>query len=97
MVAIPALLGYLLTMWCLRATSGPLRRFDRYLYTVFFIAFIQLYRDGLLSLLVFTIVHNIPMAVVWFLHLIPGLAPKLLDLPPADPRAQDDGTITVLR
>ena len=97
MVVIPAILGFLLTGWCLRATSGPLRRFDRYLYVVFFVAFIQLYRDGLLSLLVFTVVHNIPMAVVWFLHLIPGLAPKVLDLPPADPRAQDDGAITVLR
>jgi MFS family permease len=97
MVIIPGLIGYLLTKWCLLATSGPLRRFDRYLYVVFFIAFIQLYRDGLLSLLVFTVVHNIPMAVTWFLHYVPGLAPKVLDLPPADPRAQDDGAIAVLR
>jgi hypothetical protein len=35
--------------------------------------------------------------VVWVLHLIPGLAPKVLDRPPVDPRAQDDGAITVIR
>lgn len=87
LVFIPALLGYALTSWCLRATSGPMRRLDRYLYAVFFIAFIQLYRDGLLSLIVFTVAHNIPMAFTWALHLVPGFASKSLDRPPADPRA----------
>lgn len=94
LVLIPVILGYSLTRWCLRATSGPMRRLDRYLYVVFFTAFIQLYRDGLLSLLVFTVVHNIPMAVAWFLHMVPGLTNKSLDRPPADPLAleeEDDG------
>jgi hypothetical protein len=96
LILLPALLGTMLTTWCLRATSGPLQRFDRYLYVVFFMAFIQLFRDGVLSLLVFTVVHNIPMAVVWFLHLFPGVSPKVLDLPPADPRAADEGAIAIL-
>lgn len=90
LVLIPAILGYTLTLWCLRATSGPIRRFDRYLYTVFFMAFIQLFRDGMLSLFVFTIVHNIPMFFVWMLHLVPGVAPKVLDLPPSHPAAQEE-------
>jgi hypothetical protein len=93
---VPGMLGFLLSNWCLRATSGPMRRLDRYLYTVFFMALIQTYRDGMLSLFVFTIVHNIPMAVAWALHLFPGAAPRVLDLPPADPRAPEDGMITVL-
>jgi hypothetical protein len=41
-VLVPALLGFFLTRWCLRATSGPLLRFDGYLYTVFAMAYIQL-------------------------------------------------------
>jgi len=87
---IPFLLGYLLTAWCLRATSGPLHRFDGYLYTVFSMAYIQLFRDGLLSIFVFTVVHNMPMLFAWILHSFPGVAQRVLDPPPADPRAQED-------
>lgn len=89
-VLIPLLLSYFLTLWCMRATGGPMARFDRYLYCVFFMAFLQLYRDGLLSLVVFTVAHNLPMAFAWALHLIPGVAPKVLDRPPADPLALED-------
>jgi hypothetical protein len=89
-VIIPLLLAYVLTLWCLRATSGPMARFDRYLYCVFFMAFLQLYRDGLLSLVVFTVAHNLPMVFAWILHLIPGVAPKVLDRPPADPLALEE-------
>ena len=87
---IPFLLGYVLTIWCLRATSGPVRRFDAYLYTVFSVAYIQLFRDGLLSLFVFTVVHNMPMLFTWFLHSVPGFAKRVQDYPPADPRAQEE-------
>lgn len=90
LVLMPALLGYFLTRWCLRATSGPMRRLDRYLYVVFYVAFIQLYRDGLLSLLVFTVAHNIPMAATWLLHMIPGFSVKSMDRPPADPLALEE-------
>lgn len=89
-VLIPFLLGYFLTAWCLRATSGPLHRFDGYLYTVFSMAYIQLFRDGLLSIFVFTVVHNMPMLFAWILHVLPGFSRRVLDPPPADPRAQED-------
>ncbi len=87
---VPALLGFFLTQWCLRATSGPLHRFEGYLYTVFAMAYIQLFRDGLLSIFVFTVVHNMPMLFAWILHAIPGFAQRVLDPPPAHPLAQED-------
>jgi hypothetical protein len=92
-VLIPFLLGYLLTAWCLRATSGPLHRFECYLYTVFSMAYIQLFRDGLLSIFVFTVVHNMPMLFAWVLHALPGFARRVVDPPPADPLAQEDLTL----
>ena len=94
LILIPALLGYLLTAACLRATSGPMLRLGRYLYLVFFMALVQTFRDGVLSIFVFTVVHNMPMLFTWILHSIPGLADKSMDRPPADPLAleeEDDG------
>jgi len=80
-IIVPFLLGLWLTSWCMRATAGPFPRFERYLYCVFSISFLQLYRDGMTSLVVFTICHNLPMVFVWFLHSVPGFAPKVLDAP----------------
>ena len=94
LILIPAILGYLLTAACLRATTGPMLRLGRYLYLVFFMALIQTFRDGLLSIFVFTFVHNMPMLFTWILHSIPGFAVKSMDRPPADPMAleeEDDG------
>ena len=90
LILIPALLGYLLTAACLRATSGPMLRFGRYLYLVFFMALVQTFRDGVLSILVFTVVHNMPMMFTWILHSVPGLADKSMDRPPADPLALEE-------
>ncbi|MEY4085975.1 MAG: hypothetical protein RLZZ405_163 [Verrucomicrobiota bacterium] len=90
---VPGLLGFLLTRWCLRATSGPLHRFESYLYTVFAMAYIQLFRDGLLSIFVFTVVHNMPMLFAWILHTIPGFVQRVIDPPPAHPLAQEDLTL----
>jgi hypothetical protein len=90
LILIPALLGYLLTAACLRATSGPMLRFGRYLYLVFFMALVQTFRDGVLSILVFTVVHNMPMLFTWILHSVPGLADKSMDRPPADPLALEE-------
>ena len=90
LILIPALLGYLLTTACLRATSGPMLRFGRYLYLVFFMALVQTFRDGVLSILVFTVVHNMPMMFTWILHSVPGLADKSMDRPPADPLALEE-------
>ena len=97
LILIPALLGYLLTAACVRATTGPMLRLGRYLYLVFFMALIQTFRDGLLSIFVFTVVHNMPMLFTWILHSIPGFAVKSMDRPPADPLALEeeaDGNIS---
>lgn len=84
LVIIPAILGYALTAFCLHATTGPWQSLSRYVYCACFMAFIQLFRDGLYSLVVFTIAHNIPMLVVIVLHLIPGYAIKSFDRPSDD-------------
>jgi len=93
LVLIPALLGYALTAFCLQATSGPMLRLGRYVYLVSFMAMVQMFRDGLLSIFVFTVVYNMPMLFTVVLHHIPGLADKALDRPPADPLAleEEDG------
>ena len=90
LILIPVLLGYLLTAACLRATTGPMLRLGRYLYLVFFMALIQTFRDGLLSIFVFTVVHNMPMLFTWILHSLPGFAVKSMDRPPADPLALEE-------
>ena len=84
--AIPALMGYLLTAYCLKA-AGPMQRLNRYVYLVFFMALVQTFRDGVLSIFVFTFVHNMPLLFTVILHNIPGFAKKSLDRPAADPLA----------
>ncbi len=90
MMLIPALMGYVLTLACLRATAGPMQRLARYIYLVFFMALVQTFRDGLLSIFVFTVVHNMPMLFTWILHMVPGFALKSMDRPPADPLALEE-------
>ena len=87
---IPALLGYLLTAYCLHAATGPMQRLSRYVYLVIFMALVQTFRDGLLSIFLFTIVHNMPMLFACILHLIPGFTNKSLDRPAADPLAGEE-------
>ena len=84
---IPALAGYLLTAYCLQAAAGPMQRLSRYVYLVVFMALVQTFRDGVLSIFVFTIVHNMPMLFALIFHMIPGFAKKSLDRPAADPLA----------
>jgi hypothetical protein len=90
MILIPAFMGYVLTAVCLRATAGPMQRLARYIYLVFFMALVQTFRDGLLSIFVFTVVHNMPMLFTWILHMVPGFALKSMDRPPADPMALEE-------
>jgi hypothetical protein len=87
---IPALMGYLLTAYCLHANTGPMQRLSRYVYLVAFMALIQTFRDGLLSIFVFTVVHNMPMLFALVCHMIPGFAAKSLDRPAADPLAGEE-------
>jgi hypothetical protein len=87
---IPALVGYFLTAYCLRATAGPMLRLSRYVYLVVFMALVQTFRDGILSIFVFTLVHNMPMMFACILHWIPGFAKKSLDRPAADAHAGEE-------
>ncbi len=87
---IPALMGYLLTAYCLQVAAGPMRRLSRYVYLVVFMALVQTFRDGMLSIFVFTIVHNMPMFFAFILHMMPGFAKKSLDRPAADPLAGEE-------
>ena len=87
---IPAFMGYVLTAYCLHAATGPMQRLSRYVYLVIFMALIQTFRDGLLSIFVFTVVHNMPMLFAVICHMIPGFAKKSLDRPAADPLAGEE-------
>ena len=87
---IPAFMGYVFTAFCLWATAGPLLRLSRYVYLVIFMALVQTFRDGLLSIFVFTVVHNMPMLFALILHCVPGFAAKSLDRPAADPLAGEE-------
>ena len=66
---IPLALGFGLTYWCLVATTGPWMRLNRYIYAMAFMAFIQLFRDGLLSLVLFSVVQNMPALFIWGAHI----------------------------
>jgi hypothetical protein len=89
-LVVPALIGYLLTKWCLYATTGPIPRVGRYVYLVAFMAFIQMYRDGLTSLVLFSLVHNLPMFFVMLAHQAQGAAVKVIDRTPSDPLAEQE-------
>ena len=80
-VLIPLAMGFTLTYWCYVATSGPWLCLNRYVYTFAFIAFIQLFRDGLLSLVLFTMVHNLPLLFIWVAHKVAGRRLLIDDLP----------------
>lgn len=76
-------LGFGLSYWCLVATTGPWLRLNRYLYVMGFMAFIQLFRDGLLSLPLFSLIHNMPALFILVAHLCIGRKLLVQD-PPTD-------------
>jgi hypothetical protein len=80
-VLIPLLLGFGLSYWCLVATTGPWLRLNRYIYVMAFMAFIQLFRDGLLSLPLFSVVHNLPALFILAAHLFVGRKLLVQDSP----------------
>ena len=69
----------MLTKWYCRATRGMFNKLDRYVYLVFFAVLIQVFRDGLTSFIMFTIVQNMPMCFVIILHFIHRKQLKVLD------------------
>jgi hypothetical protein len=84
-VLIPFSLGFGLCYWCLVATTGPWLRLNRYLYVMAFMAFIQLFRDGVLSLPLFSVIHNLPALFILAAHLFLGRKLLVQDSPAATP------------
>lgn len=82
---IPLALGFGLSYWCLVATTGPWLRLNRYIYIMAFMAFIQLFRDGLLSLPLFSVIHNLPALFILAGHLFVGRKLLVQDPPIPNP------------
>jgi hypothetical protein len=80
-VMISFSLGFGLSYWCFVATTGPWLRLNRYVYIMGFMAFIQLFRDSLLSLPLFSVIHNLPALFILFAHLFAGSRLLVVDLP----------------
>lgn len=75
-ILIPLILGFGLSYWCHIATNGPWLTLNRYMYLIGFMAFTQLFRDGILSLPLFSLIHNLPAFFIWVAHLF--LGPRLI-------------------
>lgn len=84
-VLIPFLLGFGLSYWCLVATTGPWLRLNRLIYITAFMAFILLFRDGLLSLFLFSLIQNMPVLFIWVAHIFSGHKLLVQDTPAASP------------
>jgi hypothetical protein len=82
---IPLSIGFGLSYWCFVATTGPWLRLNRYLYAMAFMAFVQLFRDGMLSLILFSLVHNLPALFIWVAHLFGGRKLLVQDPPTVRP------------
>jgi hypothetical protein len=74
------LMAYL-TAYCLariyfRAYNSNYFSVQRFVYLIIACNLIQVYRDGLMSLFIFTVVNMMPLSVIVLLHLIKPLRQK---------------------
>ena len=67
-ILISGFFGYFLTRWCFRSAIGPFKCLEVLTYTLFFTTLIQFYRDGVSSIVIFGIAHQIPFIIILFLH-----------------------------
>jgi len=65
---VPALLGYALSRFYFIAYRAPYRSVLRFAYLLTACSLIQVYRDGLVSLVVFTMVNMMPLVFLILLH-----------------------------
>jgi hypothetical protein len=65
---IPAAIGYGLSRFYFVAYRAPYLSVLRFAYLITACSLIQVYRDGLVSLFVFTLVHMMPLVVLVLLH-----------------------------
>lgn len=73
---VPPLLAYALVRFRRAAYSRPYDSLLRFFYTLLSVNLIQVYRDGLLSLIVFTFVNMMPLVLVVFAHIAFGFFRK---------------------
>ena len=69
-VAIPYLLSYFLGKFYYRIRNLPYNSIMKLLYAILIASLVQVYRDGLTSLVVFTIVNYIPITIITILHYV---------------------------
>jgi oligosaccharide repeat unit polymerase len=67
---VPALLFFVITRWYYRILNKKLLDMDKFFYALMFCCMIQVLRDGLLSLLIFPVLNNMPLFLVFILHKI---------------------------
>jgi hypothetical protein len=78
LILIPAILAYALGRAHLAAEDRPFRSLGRFSYLLIACNLVQVYRDGLVSLVVFTFVNMMPLMIIIILHML-LLRPSLLD------------------
>jgi len=76
LILYPLLLSYFLTAWFARVRKCDFLTLNKYVYMIFAVSFLQVYRDGLPSLLMFTFVQNLPALITLVLHLQRARAKK---------------------
>ena len=84
---IPLVFGWFLSRWCVQATSFELTSLSRYVYLSLMITFINVFRDGITSMVMFGVFQNVPLVLVVALHVI---FPK--DDDPTNIEQQSNGT-----
>jgi hypothetical protein len=73
---VPPLLAALLALFYRRAQLAPYDSVLRFAYMVLSVNLIQVYRDGLCSLVVFTFVNMMPLAAIVVAHVVVAFAIK---------------------
>lgn len=74
-VVVPFLLAYWLTLLYFKAYRSNYFSVSRFSYLLIACNLIQVYRDGLISILVFTLINMMPLALVVLLHYISPFDP----------------------
>lgn len=70
LVLYPVMASFLLTTWYCYARKANFLSLSKYFYTAMVVALLQVYRDGLTSLVMFGIVHNMPALFVLMAHVV---------------------------
>ena len=78
MIIYPLTLGFILSWWSISSSFYPHESLRRFMYIIFAPALIQVWRDGLTSLVFFTVVHFMPVFFIATLHLIPSFRGKYM-------------------